>query len=163
MQIRVFSIQKGRDELIDSLIKEYMKMIKKSAKIDDIVLFNKQVAQAQTKGEIEAKNSYRKVFEPYLRGYSIALDIKGDEIDSYEFSKIFDKSSEINFFIGGAYGFEESFLRKTQKVISLSRLTFAHKIAKVVLYEQIYRGLCIKGNHPYHKYKVEENRCIKMS
>jgi hypothetical protein len=38
-----------------------------------------------------------------------------------------------------------------KKIISLSRLTYAHKIAKVVLFEQIYRGLCIKNNHPYHK------------
>jgi len=53
--------------------------------------------------------------------------------------------------IGGAYGFNQEFLNKTQKVISLSKLTFAHKIAKTVLYEQIYRGHCIKNNHPYHK------------
>ncbi|MDN5377136.1 MAG: rRNA (pseudouridine1915-N3)-methyltransferase, partial [Sulfurospirillum sp.] len=45
----------------------------------------------------------------------------------------------------------EEFLKKTDKVISLSKLTYAHKIAKVVLLEQIYRGLCIKNNHPYHK------------
>ncbi len=126
-------------------------MIKRSAKIENIVLFDKNVAQSQSKGEKEAKISYTKIYEPFLKGYNISLDIKGKKVDSFEFSKIFDDNANINFFIGGAYGFEDKFLKKTQKVISLSNLTYAHKIAKVVLFEQIYRGLCIKSNHPYHK------------
>jgi len=151
MNINVFSIEKSSNKLIDELNKEYMKMISKHASIKDITLFNKQIALAQSKGEKEAKESYRKVYEPHLKGYNIALDVKGYGCDSSQFSKIFDNHMNINFFIGGAYGFDKEFLDKTQKVISLSKLTFAHKIAKVVLYEQIYRGLCIKTNHPYHK------------
>jgi len=151
MNIKVFSIEKSGDSHIDSLNKEFMKMIFKSASIEDIVLFNKQISKAQVKGVNEAKESYTKTYEPYLKGYNIALDVKGKQCDSFEFSKIFDNEININFFIGGAYGFNKKFLDKTQKVISLSKLTFAHKVAKVVLYEQIYRGLCIKNNHPYHK------------
>ncbi len=126
-------------------------MIKKYADIKDNVLFNKNIASSQTKGEKEARESYTKVYKPFLKGYSISLDTRGVTLDSYEFSDIFKNNSHINFFIGGAYGFEENFLNKTQKVISLSNLTYAHKIAKVVLFEQIYRGLCINASHPYHK------------
>ena len=126
-------------------------MIKRFAKVEDKTLFSKDIAQSQIKGEKEAKISYTKAYKPYLKGYSVALDVKGQKLDSFEFSKIFEKSLNINFFIGGAYGFEDDFLDKTQKIISLSDLTYAHKIAKVVLFEQIYRGLCIKANHPYHK------------
>lgn len=151
MNIRVFSIAKSGDSYIDALIQEFIKMISKSASVEDIVLFNKQTAKAQTKGALWAKEAYTKVYEPYLKGYSIALDVCGEECSSLEFSKIFDSGANINFFIGGAYGFSEEFLQRTQKVISLSSLTLAHKIAKVVLYEQVYRGLCIKNNHPYHK------------
>lgn len=151
MNIKVFSIEKSNDIHIDALNKEFIKMISKSASIEDIVLFNKTIAKAQVKGFKKAKESYTKTYEPYLKGYNISLDIEGKQCDSFEFSKIFDNEININFFIGGAYGFEQEFLYKTQKVISLSRLTFTHKIAKTVLYEQIYRGLCIKNNHPYHK------------
>ena len=87
----------------------------------------------------------------FLKGYNIALDVEGLHVKSEEFSTFFDNDVNINFFIGGAFGFESAFLQQTQKIISLSRLTYAHKIAKVVLFEQIYRGLCIKNNHPYHK------------
>ncbi len=151
MKINVYSIEKSKSEGVELLVEEYRKMIKKFAKIDDIVVFNKTIASAQTKGEIEAKRAYSKVYEPFLKGYSISLDVCGEELDSFEFSKLLENSSQVNFFIGGAYGFEESFLKKTHRTVSLSRLTYAHKIAKAVLFEQIYRGLCIKQNHPYHK------------
>ena len=151
INITVFTIQKSKNRAVEALVDEYAKMIKRFAKIEEKVLFNKDIALSQTKGEKEAKLSYTKAYEPYLKGYNIALDVKGQRLDSFEFSKIFEKSLNVNFFIGGAYGFEDGFLGKTQKVISLSNFTYAHKIAKVVLFEQIYRGLCIKANHPYHK------------
>jgi len=57
----------------------------------------------------------------------------------------------VKFFIGGAYGLENSFLQKSDAVISLGKLTMSHKIAKAVLLEQVYRGFSILNNHPYHK------------
>ncbi|MBL0687203.1 MAG: 23S rRNA (pseudouridine(1915)-N(3))-methyltransferase RlmH [Sulfurospirillum sp.] len=151
MNIKVFTIEKSSDSRIDTLSREFIKMISKNALVEEVVLFNNKISKAQIKGFKEAKDSYTKIYESHLNGYNIALDVKGEEYDSCQFSKIFDNKMSINFFIGGAYGFNEEFLNKTHKVISLSKLTFAHKIAKVVLYEQIYRGLCIKNNHPYHK------------
>ena len=72
-------------------------------------------------------------------------------LDSFEFSKLFLAKNKVSFFIGGAYGLSTNFKSKMDKIISLSKMTFAHKIAKLVLYEQIFRGLCINANHPYHK------------
>ena len=59
--------------------------------------------------------------------------------------------NQISFFIGGAYGLGDNLRGEMDRLVSLSRLTFAHKIAKLVLYEQIFRALCINANHPYHK------------
>ena len=123
----------------------------KYAKVEVHYIFNKTIAKAQTIGEKEAKQSYSDTYEPLLKGYNIALDVLGKKIDSYSFSKILDGKSEINFFIGGAFGFQREFLNKCDSIITLSDLTMAHKIANVVLAEQIFRGLCIKNNHPYHK------------
>ena len=151
MNITVYAIEKSKNEAMQSVIRDYLKMTKRFAKIEDKSIFNKQIALSQTKGDIEAKKSYTKAYEPFLSGFNVALDVLGDKLDSFEFSEIFKQNSNINFFIGGAFGFEKEFLKQTQKVISLSRLTYAHKVAKVVLFEQIYRGLCINANHPYHK------------
>ena len=151
MNVKVFTIEKSSDKSLDAIASEYTKMISRFAKVEEIKIFNKQIATAQMIGEREAKASYTKAYESHLKGYNVALDVEGLHVNSQEFSTLFEHDVNINFFIGGAFGFESAFLQQTQKIISLSRLTYAHKIAKVVLFEQIYRGLCIKNNHPYHK------------
>ncbi|MDR1461201.1 MAG: 23S rRNA (pseudouridine(1915)-N(3))-methyltransferase RlmH [Campylobacteraceae bacterium] len=151
MKITVYSIEKTPQSEIKNMTEEFTKMILRFAKIEDISLFNSKIASAQSKGVLEAQKSYTQSFEPYIKNYTLALDKDGEMLDSIEFGKIFDNDADIRFFIGGAYGFEKQFLKRTQRVISLSSLTYAHKIAKLVLFEQIYRGLCIKNNHPYHK------------
>jgi len=115
-------------------------------------LFNKQISKAQTLGQKESEHAYNELFIPKLsKGYNIALDVLGKKVDSFKFSKLIDGKVTINFFIGGAYGFNKEFLNRCDSVISLSELTFAHKIANIVLCEQIFRSLCILNNHPYHK------------
>jgi len=151
MNVKVFTIEKSSDKSLEAIASEYTKMISRFAKVEEIKIFNKQIATAQMISEKEARASYTKAYEPHLKGYNVALDVQGEQLSSEQFSALFDQDVSINFFIGGAFGFDELFLGKTQKIISLSRLTYAHKIAKVVLFEQIYRGLCIKNNHPYHK------------
>lgn len=153
MKINIYSIMKPSNDEFDKLAKEFIKMSLKYAKVEIHYIFNKKIAKAQTLSEDEAKKSYSEVYEPHLKNSSlnIALDVLGKKIDSFKFSEIFNNNSEINFFIGGAFGFEKDFLNKCDTIISLSELTMAHKIAHLVLIEQVFRGLCIKNNHPYHK------------
>jgi len=151
MKINIYSIEKKNSDDFSKIIQKQKKMIQKYAQVEEIQLFSKKISQAQNRDDIIAKESYSKAFEPYLKGYNIALHPAGVELDSFEFSQKFDINTALNFFIAGAYGFEESFLKKMDSVISLSKLTYSHKIAKVVLYEQVYRALSIKNNHPYHK------------
>lgn len=121
------------------------------AQIELITIFNKTISKAQQLDSNQAKLAYTEAFLPYMKGFCIALDVKGENLDSHSFATLLKKEAQVTFFIGGAHGFDESFLSQYQKVISLSRLTYAHKIAKTVLLEQIYRGLCINHGHPYHK------------
>jgi len=127
-------------------------MSSKYATIEVHSLFNKNIAKAQTLGEKESHKAYNELYLPKLNsGYNIALDVLGKQVDSFAFSEILDNKHTINFFIGGAYGFDREFLNKCDTAISLSKLTFAHKIATIVLFEQVFRSLCILNNHPYHK------------
>jgi 23S rRNA (pseudouridine1915-N3)-methyltransferase len=151
MKINIYTIEKKSRDDFSKIIENHKKMIQKYAQIKEISIFNKKISLAQNRDAIIARNSYTEAFLPCMDGYNIALHPEGSEIDSFEFSKNFDNISTLNFFIAGAYGFEDQFLRKCDKVISLSKLTFSHKIAKVVLFEQIFRALSIVNNHPYHK------------
>ncbi len=152
MKINLYSIAKKERCIYDPLYKELQKMISKFAKIDDVELFSKEITKAHTISQTASQTAYSNIFSPYLKDkYSIALHPDGKLIDSLEFSKLLSDRMAVNFFIGGAYGFEDSFVRQCDKAVSLSRLTMSHKIAKAVLLEQIYRGFTILNNHPYHK------------
>ncbi|HIP13203.1 MAG TPA: 23S rRNA (pseudouridine(1915)-N(3))-methyltransferase RlmH [Arcobacter sp.] len=151
MKINIYQIAKNDKDEFEPLIKNFIKMSSKYANVEIHNLFNKQIGKAQTIGEKEAKTSYSDVFEPKLKGFNIALDVLGKQTDSYKFSELISDNTTINFFIGGAFGLQKEFLNKCDKVITLSDLTMAHKIANIVLLEQIFRGLCIANNHPYHK------------
>ena len=152
MRVRIFTIEKSEDGDIESMLKDYQKMSQKFCSLEFVKLFDKSLAASQKQSAEMAKESYEKAYVPYFENsYNIALDEEGKNIDSMAFSKFFDKHSNVNFFIGGAYGFNESFLRKADSVLSLSPLTFSHKLAKLVLAEQVFRGVAIKNNHPYHK------------
>jgi len=152
MKINIYQIAKNDKDEFEPIINNFIKMASKYAKVEIHNLFNNTIGKQQTIGENEAKKSYSEVFEPKLSlGFNIALDVLGKKLDSFAFSKLLEDKITINFFIGGAYGFERTFLNKCDKVITLSDLTMAHKIANLVLMEQIFRGLCISNNHPYHK------------
>jgi 23S rRNA (pseudouridine1915-N3)-methyltransferase len=143
MQVNVFSIEKKED--FKKEIEEFIKKSKQFANVKNITLYSKNLAKTN-----DPQKEYSKIFEKYTdSGFNVILTPEGKLIDSIEFSKFFEHSV-VNFFIAGAWGFDEEFKKKGVN-ISLSPLTMSHKIAKLVLFEQIYRGLSIKNNHPYHK------------
>ena len=153
MKINVIIIdKKGKDSLYSGLIEHYKKIAKPFAKVEVIEIFNKEISKAQEISTELAQKSYTKALEKYMQGATnIALDPSSKEVDSHDFAKLLKDSVQINLFIGGAYGFERTFLSKCNNAISFGKITLSHKLVKVVLLEQIFRGLTINNNHPYHK------------
>ena len=88
--------------------------------------------------------------------FVVALDSTGRELTSEELSLLFTKLEEqgrkdICFLVGGAFGQSSEVLLRANLVLSLSRLTFTHEIARFILLEQIYRAFTIKARTGYHK------------
>ena len=152
MNIEIVSIAKREKTLYDPLYKELTKMISRFATVKDTEIFSKDVTKAHTISPQAAQKAYTKALEAYIgKDFCITLHPDGKLVDSFEFSKLLNDKMSVKFFIGGAYGFEKDFLNQSNAVISLGKITMSHKIAKVVLLEQIYRGFAILSNHPYHK------------
>ena len=90
-----------------------------------------------------------------IKGYVFLCDIKGDQIDSEMLSKKINKislsSSEISFIIGGSYGVSNDVKNSANEIISMSKMTFPHRLFRVMLLEQIYRSFTIINNVGYHK------------
>lgn len=85
----------------------------------------------------------------------VLLDERGKEWASRELgefihSKMNDGAKRIVFVIGGAYGVDRSVREAAHITWSLSRLTFPHQIARLILAEQLYRALTIIRGEKYH-------------
>lgn len=83
----------------------------------------------------------------------IYLDPAGKELDSGAFAKILDTAAmhgqDLVFLIGGHEGLTPEQKRQADMLLSLSRMTWPHELARAMLAEQIYRGFAILKNHPY--------------
>lgn len=85
----------------------------------------------------------------------IALDEYGDQVNSVELAgfiqqKANESTKNLIFLIGGAYGLDESILKKCKFKWSLSKLVFPHQLVRLILVEQIYRACTIIRNEKYH-------------
>ncbi len=85
----------------------------------------------------------------------VALSEEGTLFDSKSFARWLGRYScagaELVFNVGGAYGLADSLKKKCREVISLSPLTFPHRLCFLLLMEQVYRASTILKGHPYHK------------
>lgn len=86
---------------------------------------------------------------------SIALDRKGKQIDTQELANNMqswiDESQDVAILIGGPEGIDPGYLASTQRKWSLSAMTFAHPVVRIMLAEQLYRAWSINANLPYHR------------
>ena len=88
--------------------------------------------------------------------YEIALDEGGKEITSRQLAKWVDDwmiggVRHVSFYIGSADGLDRSVRKASRRVWSLSKLTFPHEMARMILAEQLYRAMSIIRGEPYHR------------
>lgn len=85
----------------------------------------------------------------------IALDEHGERLTSLDFARQLQawlaRGRDVAFIVGGSDGLEASLLQRADQRISLSKLTLAHGLARVVLLEQLYRATTLHRGHPYHR------------
>ncbi len=95
--------------------------------------------------------------EKHLAGaYVICLGDHGKEMTSDEFARFLrgrerESGTPLAFVVGGFLGLADRVAGRADLKMSLSRLTFSHELARVVLLEQVYRALTIVGGRHYAK------------
>lgn len=86
--------------------------------------------------------------------FLVVLDGTGKALSSEELAQNIENwqtNKNLVFALGGSLGFHENALKRANYVLSLSKMTFTHSMARVILLEQIYRGYRIINKEPYHK------------
>lgn len=87
-------------------------------------------------------------------GVLVALEVLGDPWSSHELANRFRQwqnrsTSKLVFVIGGAYGLPKTLSERASARWSLSNLTLPHRLARIVVFEQLYRAQTILRNEPY--------------
>tara|TARA_B100000609_G_scaffold184438_1_gene167451 strand:+ start:288 stop:755 length:468 start_codon:yes stop_codon:yes gene_type:complete len=153
MNIKLIYISKNKSNNIEFLVEDYEKKINHFISYSSIGLKNKN--QKSEKKLIQKSESNLILKNIKNNDLVILLDEKGKEFSTKDFSKfisdkIMNRTKNIVFIIGGAYGFSSEFKKKFKLKIALSKLTFSHDMARLFFSEQLYRSLTIINNIPYH-------------
>ena len=90
------------------------------------------------------------------RTYTIALCIEGKQLSSEELATLLDSKategfSDICFIIGSSHGLSDRVKKAANARLSMSKLTFPHQLARVMLFEAVYRATEINRGTKYHK------------
>lgn len=83
----------------------------------------------------------------------VALDERGERLDSHGFAAMVDAGRQhggVVFGVGGPYGHGAAVRAGAWRTVRLSDLVLNHEVARVVLYEQLYRALTLLEGVPYH-------------
>lgn len=113
-----------------------------------------RIARHATVLEVEAKNPQELIKRVPSESFVVALEVKGESLSSVEFaarlSSWLDRGrGSVCFVIGGAEGIPTQVSQAADVRLSLSSMTLPHRLARVVLFEQLYRALSIKRGEPY--------------
>jgi 23S rRNA (pseudouridine1915-N3)-methyltransferase len=85
----------------------------------------------------------------------VALDERGSEYTSVELARRVERwlhaGRDVALVIGGADGLSVDAMARAGEKLALSRMTLAHRLARLVLVEQLYRAMTILRGEPYHK------------
>ena len=153
MRFRFVWTGKTRDARLRALSEEYLKRLGRFVRCEVTEL--RESAAGESKSGIE-KDS-RRISDALRSGtVTVLLDREGSQWTSEQLAAQVERwqnagAKEINFIVGGPAGVSKELTAVADKRWSLSRLTFTHEMARVILFEQLYRAYAIINGLPYQK------------
>ena len=158
LQINILYVGNIKDKFFQDAVSEYEKRLNGFCKLKNIEL---KEEKPKDESESEIATIIRKEGDRLLeaippKSYKIALWVEGKQISSEDLAQKISEIplsgySEITFIIGGAFGMDERVKKAADFRLSISKMTFTHRMMRVILIEQIYRALNIAGGGHYHK------------
>jgi 23S rRNA (pseudouridine1915-N3)-methyltransferase len=134
LKLQVFYIGKPRSRPLNEAGAEYIKRLGRYCRFE--------MNELKTEASVEDNP---KVLH-------IALDPEGESLSSEELARLIESSGkDVAFYVGGAEGFSDQFKKSADRLLSLSKMTLPHELARVMLLEQLYRAFTILSGHPYAK------------
>jgi len=159
MKITIAAVGKLKEKYLKEGIAEYVKRLSRFADIELVEVEDEHApdflspAQESQVKQREGERILRRIKEG---SYIVLLDLAGEHTTSEGFaakleSMMLSGNSHITFIIGGSLGLDQSLVSAANYRLCLSKMTFPHQLARLILLEQTYRAFKIMKNETYHK------------
>jgi 23S rRNA (pseudouridine1915-N3)-methyltransferase len=155
MKLQLWSVGKEHEPYIRAGLEDFTKRISRYYPVEWKIIAPPRHAATLSPADLKKKEA-----EPLLEGLQkedclIALDERGKQWSSEGLAQFIqaranDSVRSLVFLIGGAYGLDETVLKRADHRWALSQLTFPHQLVRLILAEQIYRACSIQRNEKYH-------------
>jgi len=159
LSIRLICVGRLKERFYAAAAAEYVKRLGAFCRLELVELPEERLGEHPSPAEIGAalEREAQQIEKKLLRdGTLVCLCVEGGQLDSEAFSELLSRTESsgkprISFVIGGSYGLSAELKNRAELQLSMSKMTFPHHLARVMLLEQIYRGFQIKEGSKYHK------------
>ena len=156
MQFKFLWVGKTKNSSIRSLIEDYLERIRRMVPCEIIEARDLSKKRSFRPSELIASEGEELARHIPASGLLVALDEGGVQFSSEGFADWLESRQStglrvITFVTGGPEGLSEMISKRAHLILSMGKMTWTHEMCRVLLLEQVYRGLCIKRNIPYHR------------
>ena len=153
MRLRLVAVGKDRSGLYAPAVEEYAKRLARYARFELVEVPEARKHAGTPRAREEEGEALLAKLGPRER--VVALDERGEEDTSLAFARRVERwlqgGQDVALVVGGSDGLAPAVRARAAETIALSRLTLAHRLARLVLVEQLYRAFTILRGEPYHK------------
>lgn len=148
MKLRLITVGRGEAELA-GFESRFLKRLNGQCTFEII-----ELSEGKGKQIAQRKQEEEKLILKTVAGDFILFDERGKSLTSVKWAEYLQGlqgNAALDLVIGGAAGVSDVVRQKARACWSLSALTLPHKLARVLVVEQLYRAFSIIQGHPYHK------------
>lgn len=155
MKVEFWVVGKTSYAYIEEGEQVYSKRLRRYFPFKTRVLKAAKARKNQNPSELAAQEAEYILQQLQNGDHLILLDERGKQYRSVAFAQHLQQllngtARRLIFLVGGAYGFAPSLYQRANEQWSLSKMTFSHQMIRLFALEQLYRGMSILHNEPYH-------------
>ena len=155
MQILLVAVGRRMPQWVDEAFAEYARRMPRHCSLQLIEINAGKRAKNADITRINREEGERLLEAVPAGSRVIALERTGKEKNTEQLAESMEKwlegGHDVVFLVGGPEGLSKACLDRADECWSLSKMTLAHPLVRVVLAEQIYRAWSIIANLPYHR------------
>lgn len=156
MKIKILALGKIKENFLKEGIDEFLKRLTPYASVEITELSPIEIKDENLVEKILEQEGEKILAQIKANSYVITLEISGANFSSEKFAQKLEEIgnegfNEIVFVIGSSCGLAKTVSSRANLKLSLSKMTFLHQFARLLLVEQIYRAFKIQKGETYHK------------